>query len=478
MSTKTSDSVADVIIVGGGLSGLLVADRLGRRGLDCLLLEAGPTLKNKRPPIAVRQFDAATKPLLEIDQDAWRFRSTGPPYDWMRVRALGGRSLLWGGWCERIDAQNLRDAQGLEATWPVSLIELALYYRAVERRLGIRTARVSPFFKQVTSKLGLEVTGKRGSVLSQGTRALCGLDLPQPRVRGHSVALRLISVNGRIRQIELIDTRTGKVQVLSANAFVLCASPIETTRLLLESGIQGESGLVGAGLVDHLVATCLAILPYPAPTLGPPKPLERCALIPRFVNVGRQHRRDYRSGFTVEILGPNSLSELGQTGIHGLGIDDKETKQLSFCLVHAIGEGHAHAKRFVALDSDDRDSLGRPIPVINLAWSEEQKLMAADMDETVAAVADALAPPNSRIIRLRDALQPGGIAHEAGTARMGKRSRDSVVDSTGAVFGVRGLYIADASIQPTALDRHPTLTLLALALRTADRILHDRSNGV
>jgi choline dehydrogenase-like flavoprotein len=115
--------------------------------------------------------------------------------------------------------------------------------------------------------------------------------------------------------------------------------------------------------------------------------------------------------------------------------------------------------------------------VIHLAWSDEQHAMAADMEETVAAVADALAPPGSRIIQLREALRPGGIAHEAGTARMGRNRSEGVTDPWGAVYGVQGLYIADASVMPTALDRHPTLTVVALALRTADRVVKDYRNG-
>jgi choline dehydrogenase-like flavoprotein len=60
---------------------------------------------------------------------------------------------------------------------------------------------------------------------------------------------------------------------------------------------------------------------------------------------------------------------------------------------------------------------------------------------------------------------------------MACRPRDGVTDSWGAVFGVQGLYIADASVMPTALDRHPTLTLAALALRTADRVAKESRNG-
>lgn len=466
-----------VIVVGGGLSGLLIADRLRRHNIDCLVLEAGPSLPRK-PPAKQSRFDAAIENLLRVDESAWRFQAVGLPYDWIRVRALGGRSLLWGGWCARMDPQNFRDAKALGASWPISLAELMPYYRAAEKLLGVRTGRVSAFFSQVTRKLGLDATPKLGAILPTRTRAFTGLDLPRPgRLQTNAVVLRLLANGGRIRQLEVLDTLSGNTTLLSASAVVLCASPIETTRLLLESGIRGERGQVGTGLVDHLVSTCLAILPRPAPSRGTSGPLERCALVPRFVNLGRRRPRDYRSGFTIEMRGPIALEEIGVSALHGLGIDHQEAQQLSYCAVNAIGEAYPHADRFVALDTTVRDSLGRSVPVISLAWSDEQKTMASDMDEAVAAIADALAPPNSRVVRLRDALRPGGIAHEAAVARMAHDPADGATDPWGAVFGVRGLYVADASVMPTALDRHPTLTLLALALRTADRVAKDCQNG-
>lgn len=470
--TSPREAQPDVVIVGGGLSGLLMADRLGRRGLHCVVLEAGPSLSGT-PPENASDFDAAVKDLLRVDGDAWRFRSIGLPYEWTRVRALGGRSLLWGGWCERMDAQNICDAQALDSPWPITLDELAPYYRIAERKLHVRTSHLDPFFHPVKTALGLVVESKRVAVLASQERVLCGLDLPQRRIRCHAVALRLHSTDGCVRRVEFVDAQSGKVSYLAAKAFVLCASPVETARLLLDSDLTQASDQVGGNLVDHLVASCLAILPYPAPRMGPPSPLERSALIPRFVNLPGQPARDYRSGFSVELRGPLPLTELGKRSIEELGIPWREANELSYCLVHAIGEAHPHPKRFVTLKRDQQDSFGRPIPLISLAWSDEQKRMAADMNESVAAVADALSPPGSRIIGLRDPLLPGGIAHEAGVARMAVHPQQGVVGPRGAVFGTGGLYVADASIQPTGLDRHPTLTLMALTLRIADAIWHD-----
>jgi choline dehydrogenase-like flavoprotein len=54
---------------------------------------------------------------------------------------------------------------------------------------------------------------------------------------------------------------------------------------------------------------------------------------------------------------------------------------------------------------------------------------------------------------------------------MGNDPNTSVTDAMGRVRGTDGLYVADTSVFPTGGDRHPTLTLLALAARTADSIV-------
>lgn len=62
-------------------------------------------------------------------------------------------------------------------------------------------------------------------------------------------------------------------------------------------------------------------------------------------------------------------------------------------------------------------------------------------------------------------------AHQMGTARMGADARAGVADPDGAVRGVRGLWVADASAFPTASGVNPTLTIMALAMRNARRML-------
>lgn len=58
-------------------------------------------------------------------------------------------------------------------------------------------------------------------------------------------------------------------------------------------------------------------------------------------------------------------------------------------------------------------------------------------------------------------------AHQMGTCRIGTSARDSVADPTGQVWGVRGLYVTDASVFPTPSGVNPMLSIMAIARRTA-----------
>jgi choline dehydrogenase-like flavoprotein len=62
-------------------------------------------------------------------------------------------------------------------------------------------------------------------------------------------------------------------------------------------------------------------------------------------------------------------------------------------------------------------------------------------------------------------------AHQMGTCRMHADSKYGVVNADGAVHGVRGLFVADASVFPLSSGVNPMLTIMALAHRTASKIV-------
>jgi choline dehydrogenase-like flavoprotein len=71
-----------------------------------------------------------------------------------------------------------------------------------------------------------------------------------------------------------------------------------------------------------------------------------------------------------------------------------------------------------------------------------------------------------------------GAAHVGGTARMGTSAKNSVVNSFGQCHDVRNLFVADGSVLVTeGCGDSPSLTIIALALRTADSIISKLKKG-
>ena len=80
-----------------------------------------------------------------------------------------------------------------------------------------------------------------------------------------------------------------------------------------------------------------------------------------------------------------------------------------------------------------------------------------------------------RVLSIRSAHQQGQSGHEVGGCRTGsRRDATAIVDTSGAVHDVANLYVADGSRIERALDVHPSLTIGALALNTADQVVKDQ----
>src|SRR5689334_5471151 len=94
----------DAVIVGGGASGSFVARLLHERGMNVLVLEAGARHPS---PSGADAWERVREKHFDVDPDVWRYEGD---FDWARVRALGGRTLVWGGWCSRPTERTFEDA--------------------------------------------------------------------------------------------------------------------------------------------------------------------------------------------------------------------------------------------------------------------------------------------------------------------------------------------------------------------------------
>lgn len=432
-------------MIGAGPTGSLVAQVLSTRGHRVLLLEAGPRIApGHRTP--------------DVDRRAWAYKSLGRSFDWYRVRALGGRSLLWGGWTYRFP-----DVVFRRGGWPYGRRTLEPYYRRAECMLGVVQGTLDERYRRVARSLGLTLMPKRGAVSADG-QVWTPLSLPMARrARTLQVVLRLEHTRGRATVATVLDLDDGSQRSVRARTFVLAASPIETTRILLSSELGRHASRIGRGLVDHMVASFVLLEPAP-PDHATHGPFPGSALVESFVNVGKGTERAYPGGFSIELSGPVPLEALNLERL----VPGDEIHRWRATQIHAIGELFPHPRRYVDLDPTERDALDRPVPRIHVAWSRADRRMASDLREVCINLADELAIPQSRVIPFTDPLQ-FGAGHEAGTCAMG-RDDSFPCDPWGRLRALDNVWVADASVMPTAGDRHPTLTLLAHALRAADSV--------
>ena len=434
----------DAMVVGAGPAGCLAAERLTSRGLRVLVVDAGP-----------RQRESAR--VVEVDRRVWGYTTVGGSFDWTRVRAVGGRSLVWGGWCCRFPEVVLR-----RGGFPWGAAALAPLYDALEQRLGVVEGSVDERYRAAARALDVTIAPKRGPV-ARGGRVWSALRTnTAARARTYTAALRLDHAHGRAGAVSLFDLRDGKTKQRRARAFILAASPIETARVLLESELGASAGRVGRGLVDHMVASFILLEPRPAPPPRGRLPLSGCAVVESFVNTSARTRRPYRGGFSMEISGPLPLETFGIERM----VPGDETDRWSVTQIHSLGELFPDRRRFVDLDPERRDALGRRVPRVHTGWSRADERLATDMKKACVRFADELAVPGSRLIPLVDPLL-FGAGHEAGTCVMGE-DEGAPCDPQGRLRALDNVWIADASALPTAGDRHPTLTVLAHALRAAD----------
>jgi choline dehydrogenase-like flavoprotein len=126
--------------------------------------------------------------------------------------------------------------------------------------------------------------------------------------------------------------------------------------------------------------------------------------------------------------------------------------------------------------TEDRDILGLRRVKVNWRLSELERRTAFKFTTYIAAEFARLGIGRCQIepwlqdarIPMTDALQE--TYHYIGTTRMADDRREGVVDRNCAVHGMENLYIAGSSVFPTAGHANPTLTIVALALRLADKI--------
>jgi choline dehydrogenase-like flavoprotein len=139
-----------------------------------------------------------------------------------------------------------------------------------------------------------------------------------------------------------------------------------------------------------------------------------------------------------------------------------------------------NADSFCELDPKVVDKWGIPVLRFSWKWSEHEIRQVAHMQRTFADWIEAMGgknktrpdPDGSK------AITAGGfVIHEVGGTIMGADAASSVTNSWSQVWDVKNVFVADGAVFASNADKNPTLTIMALAWRAADRVLDEMRRG-
>lgn len=283
-----------------------------------------------------------------------------------------------------------------------------------------------------------------------------------------------------------VDRVTREPKEIRGRVVVLCAQALESARILLNSkghrnpgGLGNSSGALGHYLMDHLWVAGGATGQFPGlegtPSLdGPNRPNGIYVIRFRNTKDGPRTKRFLR-GYGFQGGQETSFS----FGAPGFGEAYKKAVRQPASAVSLAGFGEClpYFGNFVEIDpSGQVDAFGIPILKIHMGWGENERAMIPDMAESAAEMMEAAGARNIEPYAHPDRV-PGYGIHELGVARMGGDPETSVLNQYQQSHDVPNLFVMDGAGFTSGACQNPTLTIMALAVRSSDYLLAEMKRG-
>lgn len=489
---------ADVCIVGAGPAGLALAGALAGSGLRVCVLESG----GRAPRVAAQALCEAEAAAGYGDLRAMRHRQIGGTAHLWNTQARG---KTWAKYAplEAVDFE-ARAPLALPG-WPFGREELVPSYERAQALCGLggfdygpgpsASAGCAPLPLRGALESGVYQLGASDAFVARAAARVAGAPDVELVAGATACGLEAAPAGARVASVQA-RRLDGAPLAVRARRVVLAAGAIENARLLLlAEGARPRAGFdpygqAGRGFMEHPRDASLRLRParaglfaearfYDLHEAGGALRIGRLALradalraegLPNasvsLLVPGRGVRGRLRALLARARLAPGDGAGVPTSP---LGWSARAAEGARFDAFHLLLhlEQLPHPENRVALGTS-RDALGVPRVRVAWRWREEEE---ARLERVRALVAGALRESGlGEVSRTRAGPPDPRAHHHAGTTRMSADPRDGVVDAQGRVHGVENLYVAGASVFPTAGFANPTLTIVALALRLAQHL--------
>jgi len=513
MRRYPADDDVDLVIVGAGAGGSVLAQRLARAGWRIVIIEAGPFW---HPDTDWVSDEAGSHPLYWTQQ---RIIGGDDPIELGKNnsgRGVGGSMVHYAGYCPRFHPSDLhtRSADGVGADWPIDYSDIRRHYEVLEAELPVAgqnwpwgfphrypssphpISGAAAKLWDGARNLGIEMrVGPVGIVNGTfGNRPHCiyrGYCLQGCKVNAkaspyvthlpdalaHGVEIRAdcmasrveLGHDGAARGVAYFDSH-GTEHLQRAKAVAVAGYSIETPRLLLNStssrfpnGLGNNTDQVGRYVMVQGASQTAGRWPEELRMYKAPPPQVSSE---QFYETDTA--RGFARGFSIQTVSPLPIGwseHVLADGHWGRAMREYMRDYNHWSTIGVLNELLPLPDNRITL-AEEVDGFGIPVARMDYTRCDNDK---ANMAYSTEVITDIL-----RAAGAQDVLTIQRYAHLIGGARMGTAPDNSVVDADHRVWGVPNLFIADGSVCPTQGSANPALTIMALASRLAERLAGKR----
>ncbi|MCB9727013.1 MAG: GMC family oxidoreductase [Deltaproteobacteria bacterium] len=486
---------ADVVVVGTGAGGAVVGSELAQAGFRVTFVEEG----GWHPTQTFSAYTSESVPRLYRDGGGTVILGK-PPIPYVEGRCVGGSTVINGGMAYRAPDPILAGWARDTGAEELSSKGLEPYFEQVEARVSARQQRAesvgadNKIMREGSRRMGWNYsenprnqqecvgsnncvlgcpTGAKQSTLvtfmptamAAGARCLTEVRIDRLIIEGG----RCVGVAGHA--IDPVRMRRGVAVEVRANAVVIACGAIQTPHLLLKHKLSRQSGQLGRNFLCHPNVKLIGLFPFDVKAW---QGVSQVGQVREFHDEGIVLAENFippaAMATQLPMIGTKSwevMQRYNQSIVGGCLVEDSTTGRVRrgpFDMATATYNVTAHDhERFL--------KGARLLAEMWFAMGAEEVLLPFISLPSIRS-ADELGRIDPSRIRMSEVelFTP----HLMGTARMGGRAEDSVIDVSGELWDLPGCHVADASIFPTAIGVNPQITIMAMAMQIAGRIAEKR----